>query len=132
MNMTVGNKLYLLRSRLNLSVEQAADIIGVSKSTLCRYEKDEFCCRNEEVWQRICRLYQVPYTYFREESPASAKKQEIWNEEQLLASWRAADLRNKHRVMRVLARAQAEQEIWEEQPAGFPGNLLDECAGNDV
>ena len=100
--MTTGRKLYLLRSRLNLSLDQAADIIGVSKSTLCRYEKDECHCHSAEVWQRIFRLYQVHPHYFEEEQDPAEDEFAVWEETEVLQAWRRADLRTKLRVRRIL------------------------------
>ncbi len=104
--MTTGKKLYLLRTRLNLSLNQASHLLGISKSTLCRYEKDECRCRNELTWARICRLYQVPKSYFEDRTSQEISGEHFlpvfMREKTLLETYAKADPRDRIRVARIL------------------------------
>lgn len=56
---TKGEKLYRLRERSGMSLRQTADLVGINRSTLWRYENDEITNWNPEIVRKLCRLYHV-------------------------------------------------------------------------
>ncbi|MDD6212154.1 MAG: helix-turn-helix transcriptional regulator [Clostridiales bacterium] len=57
--MTIGEQLYQSRRKRGWTLQQAADHLGIHKSTLFRYEQDEIFCSSEEIRQAICREYGI-------------------------------------------------------------------------
>ena len=98
-----GEKLYQLRIRLGLTLEQAADCIGIHKSTLCRYEQSFPETIRREVLERICTLYQVPEDYFcRREKKNSACWFRILTPEEVSAAYAALPERDQIRISSLL------------------------------
>ena len=82
---------------------QVASIVGIARSTLYRYERDEVPCRNPDVLRRLSRLYQVTERYLEEgeEIPGGESLKPL-PENEILHLYREAALRNQIRVSGIL------------------------------
>lgn len=54
-----GEKLYELREQSGMSLRELAEIVGVHRSTLWRYENDEIVNWNPEVVKKLCQHFHV-------------------------------------------------------------------------
>ncbi len=54
-----GEKLYELREQSGMSLRELAEIVGVHRSTLWRYENDEIVNWNPEVVKKLCQYFHV-------------------------------------------------------------------------
>ena len=104
--MTQGMKLYCLRNRLDLSAHQVASIVGIDRSTLYRYERDEAPCRNPDVLRKLSRLYQVTENYLSEPDEAEVgtpgTSMVPLSEPELVGMYRKASLRDQLRISGIL------------------------------
>ena len=63
--------LYELRVKENMTLREAAEQIGIDKSTLCRYEQLMPENIRPEVMEGICRVYRVSPDVFSEDASAA-------------------------------------------------------------
>ena len=101
--MEAGTKLYELRMHLDLTLEQAAERIGIHKSTLCRYEQEMPKTIRPEVLSAICSLYQVTPEYFQEKHFSGG---DCWypilSPEEVAEAYRRLPERDRIRISRML------------------------------
>ena len=100
--MTESGKLYELRMKLNLTLQQAADIIGINKSTLCRYEQSFPRRMKPEVMEKICRLYQVTPEYFEGPAAEELPWAPMLTAEEAGQAYRGLDERTRMRISRII------------------------------
>ncbi len=63
--MTIDNKLIVLRDKYKYTQQQVATLIGVSKSTYCRYENGLSIPGDKEI-EKILALYNISYEQFKD------------------------------------------------------------------
>ena len=98
-----GKKLYELRCSRNLTLQQAADRIGIHKSTLCRYEYNEEPRIRPEVMERIREVYQADLSRMgREEEKQDSGWYRILTSEEVSRAYDRLSEREKLRVSRLL------------------------------
>ncbi|WP_453992087.1 helix-turn-helix domain-containing protein [Bacillus nitroreducens] len=66
MKPSIGYNLRLLRFQKNVTQSKVAEVIGISKNTLSRYENNERI-PNEELLNKFADFYEVPVTKIKAE-----------------------------------------------------------------
>lgn len=62
---TIGNRIYNLRKKLDLSMEKFGNKLGISKSAISAFEKDLSNPSNQTI-KLICREFNVDYFWLTE------------------------------------------------------------------
>lgn len=70
----IGNRLAELRKQEGLSQEEFAEIMGVSRQTICNWENGLYRPR-EACLQKMCSLFGVEMTYFYKDPPLHIGKE---------------------------------------------------------
>lgn len=70
----IGNRLAELRKQEGLSQEEFAEIMGVSRQTICNWENGLYRPR-EACLQKMCSLFGVEMTYFYKDPPVRIGKE---------------------------------------------------------
>lgn len=70
----IGNRLAELRKQEGLSQEEFAEIMGVSRQTICNWENGFYRPR-EACLQKMCLLFGVEMTYFYKDPPVHIGKE---------------------------------------------------------
>lgn len=74
MKSRIGNRLAELRKQEGLSQEEFAEIMGVSRQTICNWENGLYRPR-EACLQKMCLLFGVEMTYFYKDPPVHIGKE---------------------------------------------------------
>ena len=72
--MTFGNKLKQIRIGSHLTQEQMADILGVERKTIARYENDETVPRSSKTYERLAEHFNSSTDFWRNDSPDDFQK----------------------------------------------------------
>ena len=67
--MTFGNKLKQIRIGSHLTQEQMADIIGVERKTIARYENDESVPRSAKTYERLAEHFNSSIDFWKNDTP---------------------------------------------------------------
>ena len=105
-------KLYELRMRRNLTLQEAADYIGIDKNTLCRYEQNMPANLRPQVMARICALYGVQPDIFREEEDGLGDWWfRILSPAEAAEAYSRLDDRARLRISRMIAQERGRTEV---------------------
>ncbi len=99
-----GTRLYSLRMQMGISLRQAAALLGISKSTLCRYESRKELRIDQSRIDDICRIYRVGPDALLTEKRAEEHPAKLASEE-VAAYYGQLDERTQARISRILLRA---------------------------
>ena len=99
-----GTRLYALRMQMGISLAQAAALLGISKSTLCRYESRKNLQLNRDRIDAFCRIYRVGEEELIRTN-GEEEGRETLDPEELAAYYRRLDERTQTRISRILRRA---------------------------
>ena len=84
--MTVGEKIRDLRLQYGLTMEELAELLGVQRSAVNKYEKGIVVNLKRSTIVSLCRIFNVPSSYFLDDDT------ELTPEEyRLIDAWRSAD-----------------------------------------
>ena len=100
--MISGRILYELRSSRGLTLEQASEIIGVHKSTLCRYEQEETITLRPPVLDAVCRLYGVTPALLEAEGPEEVLWYPLLSPTEVAEAYAKLPERDRIRISRML------------------------------
>lgn len=99
-----GTRLYALRTQMGISLQQAAALLGVSKSTLCRYESRKELRLDRSRIDDLCRIYRVGPEVLEADIKDTEDEVRLETEE-IAAYYDGLDERTKARISRILLRA---------------------------
>lgn len=102
-----GDRLYEMRIRRDLTLQQAAERIGIHKSTLCRYEIQDTVRVSRDMLDRLSRAYQVMPAQLmpRKETVPGSTWYRILSPEEVSRAYARLTEREKLRVSHLLDRA---------------------------
>ena len=99
-----GTMLYALRTQMGISLQQAAALLGVSKSTLCRYESRKDLRLDRARIDDLCRIYRVSADALGPDREETGQGRRLETEE-VAAFYDSLDERTQARISRILLRA---------------------------
>lgn len=96
--MTFGDKVYSLRVQRKMTMEELANLIGVQKSAISKYEKGIVVNPKRSTIAALCRVFNVPPSYFLDDDFSTLTEQEAI----LLNAYRSADDRAREDALKTL------------------------------
>lgn len=101
MEASFGDRLRQLRKQRNLTQEQLAEIIGVERSSIGKYEGKKQVIPSDEVKEKIADFFSVSLDYLCGRNPDAEKGKDYFlssDEHRLLRCYRAMSPEGKEKV----------------------------------
>ena len=81
--MTLGEKLYTLRTKQNMTQEQLAEKLGVSNKTISKWENGK-CMPDYSIIEQVCRELSVTLPELMDGEDAAESSMRVYDDEQIL------------------------------------------------